>query len=195
MLEMNKDSIREMAISLLTEKRRKHTQGVLETAIKLGEAYGLGSRDLERIEIACLYHDVFRGRKGEELNSLVDKYNLPKRYYDNPNLAHGKLAEKYLKEELLVEDKEVLNAVSFHTTGRPNMSMIEKIVFIADAIEPGRDYPGVEEIREVVYKDLDRACIMSLIGTVDHLKKAGTPDDEIDPDTLDAIKYFKEIIE
>ena len=192
--KMNIELIKDTALSLLTEKRRIHTEGVLDTAIKLGKVYGLESDDLERVEIACLFHDVFRGRKGEALNSLIDKYCLPNKYYDNANLAHGKLASAYIKSELGIEDTTILDAVSFHTTGRPEMSLIEKIVFIADAIEPGRDYPGVDGLRRLAFSDIDRACLESLRGTVEHLKKSGVSEDEIDPDTLNAIEYFEKTI-
>ncbi len=187
-------TIKNKALSLLTDKRRVHTEGVLETAIKLGKTYGLESNDLERVEIACICHDIFRGRRGEELNALIDKYGLSKKYYGNANLAHGKLASAFMKSELGIEDEVILDAVSFHTTGRPGMSLIEKIVFIADAIEPGRDYPGVEELRELAFSNIDQACLMSLKGTVEHLKIIGIPEKDIDLDTLNAIEFLKTVV-
>ena len=86
-----------------------------------------------------------------------------------------------------IEDEEVLNAVRYHTTGRAGMSIIEKVIFLADSIEPGRNYPGVDEIRQVAETDLDRACLMSLERTIDYISKKGY---FLDPDTLDAREWF-----
>ena len=73
------------------------------------------------------------------------------------------------------------------------MSLLEKIVFIADAIEPNRKYSGVEEIRKAAYQDIDKACLMSLEGTINHLKEIGTEIDKIDRDTIEAASFFKAV--
>ena len=184
----DKETIIEKAMGMLTPKRHKHTLGVIETALKLAEHYG---GDKEKIEIACACHDIFRGKYGEDLNEIIIEYGLPEMYLNNSNLAHGKLAAIHMKEKMGIDDSDILNAVSYHTTGRPGMSLTEKIVFVADAIEPGRDYPGVDEIRNVAFSDLDKACLLSLSGTVDHLKKSGMKEEEIGEDTLKAVEYFK----
>lgn len=195
---LTKDEIINECLKLLTEKRLIHTLGVKETALQLIKHYvpdwAEENELIEKAEIATYCHDIFRGKSGEELNSLVKKYHLPDVYLDNPNLAHGKLAVCYMKEELGIEDDDILNAVSYHTTGRENMSFLEKIVYIADAIEPGRSYPGLDEIRNMAFTDIDAACLASLEGTVDHLRSIGHSDSTIDIDTLNAINYLKSII-
>ena len=186
---MNKNSIYEIVLPMLTKKRLKHTEGVRDTALELCEIYNV---DKDKAEIASICHDIFRGKTNDEINELVFKWNLDSdRYLNNPNLAHGKLAKCFVQKELGIDDEDILNAVSYHTTGRKNMSILEKIVFIADAIEPGRDYPGVEEIRNVVAKDIDHACLLSLRNTVNHLLEQGKKKEEIDIDTLEAIDYFE----
>ncbi|MFR4798348.1 MAG: HD domain-containing protein, partial [Lentihominibacter sp.] len=85
--------------------------------------------------------------------------------------------------------KDMIIAVAFHTTGRKGMSVLEKIIFLADAIEPGRNYPGVEEMRKTAYTDLDKACIMSLERTVQYVRDRG---EYLDPDTEDALNDLKE---
>ena len=185
---MNKDRIIEQAKTMLTEKRLKHTIGVNETAVKLAKLYG---EDIDKVEIASYCHDIFRGKSKEEINELVERYRLPDKYLNNPNLAHGKIACSYMQNEMGICDPDILNAVSFHTTGRRNMTLLEKIVFIADAIEPGRNYPGVSELRNLVLSDLNEACLMSLKNTVKHLEDSGHPLWKIDKDTLDAIDYFE----
>lgn len=181
----------ETALSMLTEKRLIHTQGVLKMAAKLAEHYGA---DWNKLELAVACHDLFRGKYGDELNSLVKEYGLPEKYMDNPNLAHGKIAAAFVEKEWGVDDPDILNSISFHTTGRRNMSLQEKIVFLADAIEEGRDYPGVEVIREEAFNDLDRGVLLSLKNTYRHLSENGVPEDQIDKDSLDAIHWLEETI-
>ena len=95
-----------------------------------------------------------------------------------------------MKNILKIDDEDILNAVSFHTTGRAAMSQIEKIIFISDAIELNRKpYPNLDKIRELAVTDLDKACEMSLKSTINFLKESNKT---IDKDTLDAYRYFQE---
>ena len=176
---------------MLTPKRLKHTLGVRDTAVSLAKHY---NQDTEKAEIASMCHDIFRGKSIEELNDLVKHYGLDDIYLNNSNLAHGKLAACFMNEEMGIEDCQVLDCVSYHTTGRADMTMLEKIVFVADAMEPGRDYPRVEDIRKYAFEDIDMACYLSLKGTVEHLMEAGMKYEDIHHDTTDALMYFKEII-
>lgn len=184
---MNKDYILKFVDETLTDKRKIHTAGVRDMALKLCDIYGA---DKEKVEIASLCHDLYRGKSIEELNNLVRKYNLGDEYIDNPNLAHGKIAAAVMKDILKIDDDDILNAVSFHTTGRPAMSQIEKIIYISDAIEINRKpYPNLEKIRELALTDLDKACEMSLKNTINFLNELNKT---IDEDTLDAYRYFQE---
>ena len=185
---MNKDSIKNEAYKMLTPKRKVHTEGVVETALALADIYG---GDKEKVEIASWCHDIFRGVPMDELNACVKEYGLDDKYLNNSNLSHGKLASIYIQKHFGIDDEDIINAISYHTTGRKNMSIVEKILFAADAMEPGRDYPGVKEIRDVVYTDIDKACLLSLEGTVEHLLKSGMTMDEMDQDTMEAIEYFR----
>ena len=171
-----------------SEKRRVHTYGVRDTAIKLAEKYGC---DKEKAEIAALLHDMYRGVAVSVLNYHVKHLGLDRRYIDNPNLSHGKIAAEMIKKDFNIDDEDIINAVSFHTTGRPYMSLLEKIIYIADAVEPGRDYPGVKELREILEKDLDMACLASLDKTINYVLSEGN---FLDKDTIDAKKYFEKII-
>jgi predicted HD superfamily hydrolase involved in NAD metabolism len=177
----------------MSDKRRRHTEGVRNTALSMARKWGA---DVCKAERAALYHDIYRGVQVEELNRMVAELGLDaERYMDNANLAHGKLAAAMIPSLFGEEDEDVINAVSFHTTGRPGMSLLEKIIFLADAIEPGRDYTGVTAIREAAEKDLDLGCLKSLTGTIRHLREQGMDDSVIDPDTLNAAKYFEELLE
>ncbi len=181
---MNTDSIYNYIEKNFSEKRKVHTEGVRATAMALAEKYGA---DPHKAEIAALFHDMYRGVPVEVLNYYVKHLGLPKRYMDNPNLAHGKIAAIIMERDYGISDSDILNAVSFHTTGRPAMSLLEKIIYIADAIEPNRSYPGVEEVREAAFKDLDEACLLSLNRTIEYVREQGN---FLDEDTLDARDYF-----
>lgn len=171
-----------------SEKRKIHTEGVRKTAIKLAEKYG---EDPHKAEIAALFHDMYRGVSENSLNYFVKHLGLDRKYIDNANLAHGKIAAIVMERDFDITDPDVINAVSYHTTGREAMSTLEKIIYIADAIEPGRFYPGIEEIRKMAFEDLDMACYLSMKSTENFVKSAGK---FLDQDTVLAREYLENII-
>ncbi len=166
-------------------KRKEHTDGVIQTAALLATVYGV---DVEKARAAALLHDMFRGIKKDAMNQYVTQLALPEKYIDNPNLAHGKVAAGKLQREFGIADEDLLNAVAYHTTGRDGMSALEKVIFLADAIEPGRQYPGVEDIRRVAHHNLDQACLMCLERTIQHINEKG---EYLDPDTVHARDWFQ----
>ena len=172
----------------LSEKRLKHTYSVVEEAKKLAIHY---DEDIEKAEVAALFHDMFRSTAAPVLNMYIRQLGLPNNIMDNPNLSHGKIAAVIMKRDYGIEDEDIINAVSFHTTGRAGMSKLEKIIFLADAIEPRRKYPTVDETRALAYINLEKACISSLERTVEYIKGIG---EYLDPDTISAIKDLKEKI-
>jgi len=173
----------------LKPNRLEHTYSVAAEAVKLAEKYG---ENAEKAELAALFHDMFRSTPVQVLDMYVRQLGLPKRIIDNPNLSHGKIAAAVMKKDYGIDDEDMLNAVAYHTTGRAGMSTLEKIIFLADAIEPGRSYPTVEETRSIAYMDLDRACISSLERTVEYIREIG---EYLDPDTLNALCDLKEKLE
>ena len=178
-------------IESLSPKRLDHTLGVRDTAVKMAEYY---EEDEEKARIAAICHDIYRGKSIDEINILVNQYGLEPIYLNNANLAHGKLAMCFMRDEMCIEDCQILDAVSYHTTGRANMTMLEKIIFVADAIEPGRNYPGVNDMRKCAFGELDKACYLSLKGTVEHLMESGMEYNEIHRDTIEALEYFERIV-
>ena len=173
----------------LKETRYRHTINVARIAVKMAGEYGA---DIRKAELAALLHDMARNISIPEMNMYIEDMGFPVRYMDNMNLAHSKIASVLAGTLFGIHDEDVLNAVSFHTTGRAGMSLLEKIIFLADAIEPDRDYPGVDEIRKQAEGSIDKACLMSLKGTVDHIEKQGI---YMDPDTLEAKDYFEQMEE
>lgn len=182
------NKIREYIDKNLSEKRKKHTYGVRDTAVRLAKKYG---GDAEKAETAALAHDLYRGAPDSVLNYYVTHLGLESRYTDDPNLSHSKIAAAMIEKSFGISDRDIINAVSFHTTGRDGMSLLEKIVYISDAIEPGRTYAGVEDIRSLAEKDLDEACLLSLSRTIDYVRSEGK---FLDEDTVKAKEYFENII-
>ncbi|MFR6258731.1 MAG: bis(5'-nucleosyl)-tetraphosphatase (symmetrical) YqeK [Anaerovoracaceae bacterium] len=184
--EKLKNEIEDYINRELKPKRLKHTYGVADEAKKLASLYGA---DVQKAELASLFHDMFRSAPVETLNKYVTKLGLPNKFIDNPNLSHGKIAAEIMKDKFGIEDEELIDAVAYHTTGRAGMSLLEKIIFLADAIEPGRDYPGVEETRKLAYIDLDRACMDVMNRSIEFIKSKG---DKLDKDTVNAREDLKE---
>ena len=144
--------------SRLDRKRVQHTLGVEKEAMRLVRRYG---GDMEKAQIAALLHDVAKKIKKKEKLNLAQIYNIeidPVSRQD-PSLLHGPLAAEMMRRELGISDPDILNAVRYHTTGRENMSRLEKIIYLADLIEEGRDFPGVEGLRELAEEDLDTALL------------------------------------
>lgn len=193
---MNTSSICEYIARNFSEKRKVHTEGVRQTAMRLAEKYAPSDdmRDLlvEKAEIAALFHDMYRGVAVDVINYYVKHLGLDeKRYKDSPNLAHGKIAAIIMERDYGINDPDIINAVSFHTTGRPGMSLLEKIIYIADAVEPNRCYPGVDGLRETVEKDLDLAVLQSLSSTISFVSSENK---YLDEDTILAKEYFERLI-
>lgn len=183
---LQKNKILEYLKENLKEKRLIHTYSVAEEAVKLAQRY---NEDTEKAEFAALCHDMCRGMSTPVLNMYIRQLGLPKTLIDKPNLSHGKVAAEILKNNFGITDEEIINAISYHTTGREGMSVFEKIIFLADAIEPGRTYPTVDETRALAYVDLDRACINSLERTIEYINGTGN---YLDPDTIKARDDLKE---
>ncbi|MGI6205545.1 MAG: bis(5'-nucleosyl)-tetraphosphatase (symmetrical) YqeK [Anaerovoracaceae bacterium] len=172
----------------LTEKRYRHTMGVVETAGALAERYGA---DPDKTYIAALFHDACKNLDSDEMNSLVEKYNLDEVYIDKPQLAHSKVAAEILRDKFGVDDEEIINAVSYHTTGRANMSLLEKIIFVADAVEPHRTYPEAKMLNRLAFEDIDRAGYEISCRTIKRVTDTGM---YLDPNSIEARDWFETIL-
>jgi len=172
----------------MTEKRKIHTYAVAQEAKKMAARYG---EDMEKAELAALFHDFFRGVSEKALNGYVRQLGLDPVYLNNCNLAHSKIAAVIMERDYQIKDLDILNSVSFHTTGRAGMSVLEKIIYLADAIEANRNYPGIEEIRAMAYTDLEKACLLSLEHSIEYVECRGM---YLDQDTVMARDSLKEEI-
>ncbi len=175
--------------SVLTPKRFRHTQGVAEEAVRLAERYGA---DMEKAYYAGLLHDCAKCYTDEEKLSMCEEYNVPLDdvLMKQPDLAHSFLGAALARAEYGVDDEDIINAICYHTTGRANMSLLEKIIYIADYIEPNREFfPGLEEIRQLAYTDIDRAVEYSLRNTIDYNTNKKRI---IHPLSITALEYYRE---
>lgn len=156
----------------LKESRYEHVMGVKETAIKLAQKYNV---DVEKAKIAALCHDCAKNMTDNELLNMIKEHNINLDWISlkNIQITHGLVATIIMKEKMDIEDIDIINAVKYHTTGRNNMSMLEKIIYLADIIEPQRDFEGVENLREWAFIDIDKAMIESLNSTIKYVVGKG----------------------
>lgn len=153
----------------ISEKRFEHSLGVEYTAASMAMVYGV---DVEKARIAGLLHDCAKGLATKDKLEKARKHGLPISKYEekNPDMLHAKLGAFYARYKYDVLDEDILNAICYHTTGRPNMSVLEKIIFVADYIEPNRKpLPEMEQIRKEAFTDLDTCVIHILKNTLDYL--------------------------
>lgn len=162
--------------------RFEHTERVVAEAVRLADRYG-GRKD--HVKLAAILHDYAKYRPADEMRETVrNTPRLPDRLLDySAELLHAFAGAEYIKNELGVEDEAVLSAVRYHTTGRAGMSIEEKIVFLADYIEPGRTFKEAEEVRELAGISLDSACLACLKHTIRFLTGKLVP---VYPDTFEA---------
>jgi len=149
------DLMRKKLASELTEKRYVHSLNVADTAVEMARRYGA---DEEKIYLAGLLHDCGKSYKGNAAREFVKKIGYQPDGIEllQPGLLHGVIGEYLARHEYGVADPEILSAIRWHTTGRAGMSVLEKIIYIADYIEPGRNFEGIEAMREEAFRDLDR---------------------------------------
>ena len=182
--------LRKKMKDVMTKSRYEHTLGVEFTAAAMAMRYGV---DIDKAELAGLLHDCAKCIDDEEKLDECKKYGVELTDVEkrNPFLIHSKLGAVHAKELYGVKDEEILSAIRFHTTGKPDMTTLEKIIFIADYIEPGRDKAAnLQEIRRMSFVDIDEAMYMILRDTLDYLSSG---DGEKDDMTEKTYIYNKEI--
>jgi len=167
---MNCDIMKKKLKSSAGAKLYNHCLCTMEEAEKLARIYGA---DEEKAKIAGLLHDCGKSSNKEE----------------NDNLTHSSASAMLAKSIYNVDDDEIINAILYHTTGRENMTILEKIVFIADKIEPNRYYEGVEDLRKTAYNNIDDALINSLETTIEYVKRRNQ---ELNIESINTLRFLKE---
>lgn len=164
---MDMKVIDDLVKNQLSESRYAHTLRVTETALGLADLHG-GRGD--EVEKAAMLHDYAKDMDSEQLKQAIKKYGLPEDLLNyHVELWHGPVAAKICEHQFHIKNEAILNAIYYHTTGREKMGLTELIVFVADYIEPGRNFPGVEEARSLARKDILLAARFAVKHTIQFL--------------------------
>ncbi|KXL52864.1 nicotinate-nucleotide adenylyltransferase [Anaerotignum neopropionicum] len=189
MLEL--DVMQEKLQSAMSIKRYIHTMGVADEAERLAEIFGT-QKDKQKARVAGLLHDCAKDFPPQVRDRFCKEYKVPVDDFMKmvPDLIHPFLGAEVAKRDYLVEDEDILGAIRFHTTGKANMTLLEKIIYIADFIEPNREpFDGLEEARRLAYLDLDMTMKYILEQTIQYVKSRGR---ELHPFSLEALEYYKD---
>ncbi|CAB1240110.1 bis(5'-nucleosyl)-tetraphosphatase (symmetrical) YqeK [Clostridium sp. MT-14] len=162
----NEEQIIEYLREKLKKSRFDHSLSVRDTAVKMAKIY---NADVEKARMAGLVHDCAKYMSNEEILNIADQNNIciDEITRANPQLLHGSIAAIIAKNIMGIYDEEVLNAIKYHTTGKKNMNLLEKIIYISDYIEPLRDFPGVDKLREKALVDLNAAMLDAFNNTIE----------------------------
>ena len=179
--------LREKAYAYVEPRRIAHVVGCESEAVMLAKTWG---EDPDTAATAGILHDITKKFRGEEQLNLCRKYGIvyDKAEEQNPVILHARTGAA-MARELFHVSEEIQNAIRWHTTGKPDMSTLEKILYLADFIEPTRDFPGLDELRELTYKDLDAAMALALSLSLGDIRRRGR---EVYKDTLDAYRWYCE---
>lgn len=189
---MNKNDAKAIVKTKLPEKRYKHSKRVAKTALQMAEIF---EADKNKCYLAGILHDYC---KYDDLGSM---YQIVTRFKLNPRLLefksevlHGPVAAVIAREQFGIDDEEIFQAIKSHTTGRAHMALVEKIIFVADYIEPKREQPGVDKIRKIIFeqKKLDLAVYEI---TKSNLKQLISKNRSIYQDTIECYNYYNMVKE
>ena len=181
------DELERVVVSLLKPNRVAHVLGCRDTAAELARCWGADETDAAR---GGLLHDITKALDGPLQLTLCEEYGiiLDKFSSNNPKTLHA-LTGSLVAERIFGENKAVVDAIRSHTTGKAGMSTLEKILYVADYMEPNRDFPGVETLRSLAYTDLDKALKLGLEMTLELLSQQGR---EISPESAEALAYLQQ---
>ncbi len=179
-------ALERVVVSLLKPNRVAHVLGCRDTAVALAKRWSVDETDAAR---AGILHDITKALDGREQLTLCSSYgkvldDFSARY---PKTLHA-LTGSLVAERIFGENEAVVRAIESHTTGKAAMNMLEKIIYVADYMEPNRDFPGVEKLRELAFTNMDEALHLGLTMTLEHLKRLG---DEVSPASRAALEYLE----
>ena len=188
MKDLDLHKIKKQLMKALDEKRYEHTLGVAYTSACLAMRHG------ERIEdayLAGLLHDCAKCMDNEKKLQICHKHGIEINLAEerNPYLLHAKVGGYLAEKKYHVNRPEIIDAIRYHTTVRPGMTLLDKIVYIADYIEPGRDHaPNLAQVRAIAFQDIDKTLLKILEDTLQYLEKS---EKEMDPMTQKTYEYYK----
>ena len=181
------EELENVVISLLNPNRVAHVLGCRDTAVQLARHWGANETDAAR---AGILHDITKAIDGPLQLTLCEAYgkilnDFSRKY---PKTLHA-LTGSLVAERIFGENEEVVSAICHHTTGKADMTLLQKIIYVADYMEPCRDFPGVEKLRELAYTDMDAALKLGLEMTLEHLARQGA---EVSPESRDALAWLNQ---
>ena len=174
----------------LSPHRFQHSLQVVEMAVQMAKFYEV---EVETVSLAALLHDYAKGLSGKELLRLAKEHDLIEDAVDceMPDLLHAAVGAFLVKRDLGIENERVLKAIRCHTLGSTDMDELDKIIYLADMIEPGRDFPGLERLKCLSFRDLDEAMLFGLESTIKYCLDRGRI---IHPRTIEARNHFLRIV-
>ncbi len=183
------EELERVVISLLNPNRIRHVLGCRDTAVELARRWGADETDAAR---AGILHDITKAIDGPLQLTLCGAYGkilgeFSRKY---PKTLHA-LTGSLVAQRIFGENPEVVSAIEHHTTGKAEMNLLETIIYVADYMEPNRDFPGVERLRALAYSDLTGALKLGLEMTLEHLKRQGS---EVSPESREALAYLKDYV-
>ena len=180
------DELKSLLKDRLTEKRYLHSLAVADEAARLAEIL---EADVQKMYVAGLLHDICKNETAEQQLQLFSQFGIMLTDIEkaSPSVWHAYSGALYIKNVLGIDDEDIISSVRYHTTGKADMTLSEKIIYIADLTEVNRDYPDVDVVRALLKDDIDKAIIYVLKYT---LKKLVADNKPIHPNTLDAYNFL-----
>jgi len=180
------EQLEQTVVGLLKPDRVAHVLGCHQTAVELARRYGVDETDAAR---AALLHDITKALDGPEQLTLCREYGtiLDAFSTQNPKTLHA-LTGSLVAERLFGENEAVVSAIRCHTTGKADMNLLEMIIYVADYMEPNRDFPGVEQLRSLAYEDIRKALKLGLQMTLDMLRRQGR---DVSPESQQALSWLE----
>jgi len=164
---MDKNQALKLVRPHLNQTRYEHTERVMQTALQLAKIYHV---DQHEVMIAAIFHDYAKYRPLEEMAQIIKDHGLPSDLLDfHHELWHGPVGSILVETELGIDNQAIKEAIFWHTTGHSQMTKLEKIIYLADYIEPGRSFPGINLIRKKAQESLDEACFMAVKNSISFL--------------------------
>lgn len=191
MNQIKLEQIKTKVKQVLKPTRYEHTLGVMYTAGALAMRY---HEDMYNALFAGLLHDCAKSFPESACFSLCNSFQIPVSDVErkNPGLLHAKLGARLAEREYGITDAYIMDAICYHTTGRPNMTLLDKIIYVADYMEPNRcEAPNLDEIRRLAFEDIDECLYAILESTMAYLKQK---DAVIDPMTEETYLYYKKVL-
>ncbi|MBN2852171.1 MAG: bis(5'-nucleosyl)-tetraphosphatase (symmetrical) YqeK [Clostridia bacterium] len=186
---MNMDYINKKLQEMLSEHRYQHSLGTAIEAKKLAERY---HSDQDKAYLAGLLHDCAKSLSKEQMKELLNDEGYSEEFLSCKTVMHAPAGEKLAEREFEITDADILHSIRYHCYGKEDMSLLEKIIYVADKIEPSRQYNGIDELRKLAYENLDKALLVFISHSIKTLTEQNR---YLYENTIRAKKYYDDMVE